>query len=212
MKTSAISSTLTSLCAIVFAFSVHCKALAENGEEAPAATYSEAFDNSRAYLTFRYRYEYVDEASFADKAKASTLQTRFGFETGEYKDWKLGLEFNNVTVIGNEQYNSTRNGLTQYPTVADPEGTIVNHLFIDYSPGKSKFILGRQNINRDNQRFIGAVGWRQNEQTFDSLTAGTDALSVWRLDYGYLLLRTAAADGNRTLRATFRSRAFCFAL
>lgn len=185
MNISAPSPILTALCAAFIAFSPPDNAFAGTGDEAPAASFSEAFGNSRAYLSFRYRYEYVDEASFSDKAKASTLQTRFGFETGEYKDWKLGLEFNNITVIGNEQYNSTRNGLTRYPTVPDPEGTILNHLFLDWSPDKSAFTLGRQNINRDNQRFIGAVAWRQNDQTFDALTAGTEGLSDWRFDYGY---------------------------
>lgn len=186
MNIKATSPALAAICAAVLTFSLGCPALAGSGTEVPAAGFSEAFDNSRAYLTFRYRYEYVDEASFSEKSKASTLQTRFGFESGEFRDWKLGLEFNNVTVVGSEQYNSTRNGLTQYPTVADPEGTVVNHVYLDYSPGKSAFVLGRQNINRDNQRFIGAVAWRQNEQTFDAITAGTGAPSDWQLDYGYL--------------------------
>lgn len=186
MKTRAISRILTAIGATVVAVSVNCNALAESDKDAHATSFSEAFGKGKAHLTFRYRYETVDEAAFSEKAGASTLQTRFGFESGEYRDWKLGIEFNNVTAIGNEQYNSTRNGLRQYPVVADPEGTIVNNLFIDYSPGKSSFILGRQNINRDNQRFIGAVAWRQNDQTFDAITAGTGALSDWQLDYGYL--------------------------
>ena len=143
MASSASSVKMAAFFAAALAFSFNCEVLGATGESSPASSYSEAFGKSRAYLTFRYRYEYVDEGSFSEKAKASTLQTRFGFESGEYRDWKLGLEFNNVTIVGNEQYNSTRNGLTQYPTVADPEGTIVNHAFIDYSPGKSNFILGR---------------------------------------------------------------------
>src|SRR3546814_18226061 len=28
--------------------------------------------------------------------------------------------------------------------------------------------VGRQRINLDDQRFVGSVGWRQNEQTFDA--------------------------------------------
>ena len=30
--------------------------------------------------------------------------------------------------------------------------------------------IGRQNIVLDNARFIGNVGWRLNEQTFDALS------------------------------------------
>ena len=34
---------------------------------------------------------------------------------------------------------------------------------------KTLVTFGRQRINLDDQRFVGAVGWRQNEQTFDAV-------------------------------------------
>ena len=151
-----------------------------------ATTLSETVSKGKINLSFRYRFEYVDQAGISDKAEASTLRTRLGLETAEYKNFKLLLEFNNVTVIGSERYNSTRNGKTEFPVVADPDGTVVNQAYLSYSPKDTRLALGRQRINLDNQRFIGAVGWRQNEQTYDSFTLGNLSLPDLRLFYGYI--------------------------
>lgn len=172
--------------AVAFAILWTCNAIADSASGDQVASFSDAISKGKAALSFRYRYEHVDQDGNDENARASTLRTRLGLESAGYRDWKFGLEFNNVTVIGSERYNSTRNGLGQYPVVADPDGTVVNRVYVDFSPGKSALVLGRQHINRNNQRFIGAVAWRQNEQTYDAFTAGTGELNNWQLDYGYI--------------------------
>ena len=69
-------------------------------------------------------------------------------------------------MVGNERYNSTINGLTQHPVVADPASTEINQSYLSYK-GLADTILkyGRPVIIYDNHRFVGNVGWRQNEQT-----------------------------------------------
>jgi hypothetical protein len=178
--------TYSVLAAEAFAILWTCNAIADSGSGDQVTSFSDAISKGKATLSFRYRYERVDQDGIEENARASTLRTRLGLESAGYRDWKFGLEFNNVTVIGSERYNSTRNGLIQYPVVADPDGTVVNRVYMVFSPGKSALVLGTQHINRDNQRFIGAVAWRQNEQTFDAFTAGTGELSSWQLDYGYI--------------------------
>ena len=42
---------------------------------------------------------------------------------------------------------------------------------IDYSAGKTALHLGRSQVNLDNQRFIGTVGWRQVERSYDTVYA-----------------------------------------
>ena len=54
--------------------------------------------------------------------------------------------------------------------IPDPEGTDVNQYFLSYKIGKSQAKYGRNRIILDNQRFVGGVGFRQNEQTYDSFT------------------------------------------
>jgi hypothetical protein len=71
--------------------------------------------------------------------------------------------------------------------VADPEGSEWNQAGVGWDSGKGTVLIaGRQRINLDNQRFIGAVGWRQNEQTFDAFTATHTFSPKTTLRYAYL--------------------------
>ena len=60
-----------------------------------------------------------------------------------------------------------------YPVVADPEAYEFNRFQLTNTslPGTT-LTLGRQRIGLDDQRFVGGVAWRQNEQTFDALAHG----------------------------------------
>ncbi len=125
-------------------------------------------------LSFRYRYEYVDQDGISDEAKASTMRSRLSLQSGTYRNFDFFVEVDDVQEVGVDQFNSGAGNTpdrTQYPVVADPEGTEVNQIYIDYAASKGwTWRLGRQRINLDNQRFVGGVGWRQNEQTFDALS------------------------------------------
>jgi len=56
----------------------------------------------------RYRFEYVEEDAFEDDSYASTLRTALGYETASYEGFSAGVEFQDVSVIGNpDAYNST---------------------------------------------------------------------------------------------------------
>jgi hypothetical protein len=83
-------------------------------------------------------------------------------------------------------YNSTLNGRTQYPVVADPgDIAAVNRFaFSNKSLAKTALTLGRQRIVLDDHRFVGNVGWRQHEQTYDALRA-VRAGSAIKLDLTY---------------------------
>ena len=115
----------------------------------------------------RLRWENVDQKGTAQNADAVTFRARVGAElaTG---DWRLLGEMESTTPIV-EHYFSGLNGKTQYPLVADPTNLELNRLQLQYR-GLAKTIVtvGRQRINIDDQRFVGSVGWRQNEQTFDA--------------------------------------------
>lgn len=134
-----------------------------------AASMAEAISGGEPQLQFRYRIESVDQDGFADAALASTLKTRLGYKTAPYNGLTLVLEIDDVSYLGDDDFNNTRNKNMIYPTVADPSGTDINQAFARWDAGAYTFGIGRQRINRDNQRFIGGVGWRQNEQTYDAL-------------------------------------------
>ena len=138
-------------------------------------------------LTFRYRYELVDQNSFARDAHASTLRTRLAYRSPNFCNFGFLIEFDDVRSVDNDLYNSTRNGNTNWPVVADPEGTELNQALILYSGIENTVIrAGRQRITLDNHRFIGDVGWRQNDQTYDSLLLTNKSLPKITIEYAYI--------------------------
>jgi len=139
---------------------------------APQATFAagslaSAFSEGKASLNMRYRYEGVDDGSAStDDASAHTLRSRLGFTTGSYKDFKAHADFELINTGGD--FNSGSNGAADYAKVVDPKSEELNQLFLSYAGlSNTELKIGRQRIILDNARFVGNVGWRQNEQTFD---------------------------------------------
>ncbi|MFT4799470.1 MAG: hypothetical protein ACJAYE_002771 [Candidatus Azotimanducaceae bacterium] len=143
------------------------------------------FTDGKAALNFRYRYEDVGQDGIAENASASTLRSRLTWMSNESDGFSLGFEADYVSVIGSEDYNSTVNGNTQFPVVADPEGFDLNRAFVAYKGDGLMVDFGRQRILHGTQRFVGGVGWRQNEQTYDALRV-RPAVGDWSIDYSYV--------------------------
>lgn len=121
----------------------------------------------------RLRWENVDQDGVAKDADAVTLRARMGAEVST-DEWRLLGEVESTIPLV-ERYFSGLNGETQYPLVADPANFELNRLQLQYKGIKNATVtIGRQRINIEDQRFVGAAGWRQNEQTFDAA----------RLEYG----------------------------
>jgi hypothetical protein len=140
----------------------------------PAIATDGWFDESTTSLSLRYRIEHVDQDAFDEDATASTLRTRLTFQSGRWHAASFLLEADDVRTIGWDNFNAgggNTPGRTRFPVVADPTGTEINQAYIDLAtPNEIKVRFGRQRIVLDNQRFIGAVGWRQNEQTYDAVS------------------------------------------
>ncbi len=136
---------------------------------------AEAITEGKAQVTLRYRYEFVDQEGFSKNANASTLRTRLNYRTSRWNGFSVFLEAENISHIIVDDFNSGAGtsppGKSIYPVVADPNGTEVNQAYLDYNFNKDSFLRGgRQRILLDNQRFVGGVGWRQNEQTYDAVS------------------------------------------
>jgi len=153
-----------------------------------------AFESGSFDLNFRYRYEFVDQdfpRSSTDPvmrdANASTLRTRLVYKSGEFRKVFLTINVDDVRPVFADNFNDTRNGKTQYPVVADPKGTDLNLASLTFTGLEDgTIVVGRQRINRENQRFIGGVGWRQNEQTFDSASIEYAINDDFKVFYGYI--------------------------
>jgi hypothetical protein len=137
-----------------------------------AETFGEALSEGKGTVDLRARYESVEQGGFVSTAEALTSRLRVGFQTAPLKGTAFlaeGVVINDLV----EDYNSTTNGNTQYPVVADPADfeAINRFALINKSLERTTLTFGRQRITLDDHRFVGNVGWRQHEQTFDGLRA-----------------------------------------
>lgn len=158
-----------------------------------------AISDGKLNINVRYRFEFVDQSGVSKDAKAHTVRTRLGYETADFYNFRLGVEVENVFGIGRQRYNSTTNGMSSYPVVADPDNTEANQYYIaNSSLPETTIKLGRQRMIMDNHRFVGTVGFRQNEQTFDSarITSGYIPDVTATYAYVYLVNRIFGEDSS----------------
>ena len=149
-----------------------------------------AITSGKVTIAGRYRFERVDQDNALEDADASTLRLRLNYRTGQWNGWSAFAEFDHVFHLLFDDFNSDKGtslNREQYSVVADPKGSDLNQMYFDYSTNDDwKFRFGRQRILLDNQRFVGGVGWRQNEQTYDAFTLNSKTFSKTALSYSYL--------------------------
>lgn len=133
--------------------------------EAPAVTsFGEALAQGEATLGFRARTELVDVDG--NDVDLTSLQTRLTYSSAAYQGFSTLIEMDDVTHITDFEGG-----------IGDPEGTEVNQAYLAYTTGATTFKYGRQRILLDNQRFVGGVGFRQNEQTYDGFSASNTSIA-----------------------------------
>jgi Alginate export len=134
----------------------------------------------------RLRIEGVSQAATPAlrDASAITARVRAGVEAST-KTWSVLVEGEGTLAL-DENYNSFLNGRTAFAAVADPQNIELNRAQIQYR-GLPKTIVtvGRQRINLDDQRFVGAAAWRQNEQTFDAVRVEWSGVKNLKVDLTY---------------------------
>jgi hypothetical protein len=145
-----------------------------------------AIGETKPIVDARMRLETVDQVPFTDAANSVTMRLRLGFETG--KAWGTSLLVEGEAVVPLlDDYNSTTNGNTGFPVVADPESYELNRLqLVNTLLPDTTVTLGRQRVILDDHRFVGNVGWRQNEQTFDAVRLVNRSIPGVVVDLGYV--------------------------
>jgi hypothetical protein len=97
----------------------------------------------------------------------------------------------NVTELDGNDYPTSK-GLKNtgnFPgktIIADPVGTEINQAYLSYTRGNTTSKYGRQRILLDNQRFVGGVGFRQNEQTYDGFSITHKCKSNTKVFYAHI--------------------------
>jgi len=123
-----------------------------------------------------------------DTANAVTTRLRLGLLSPVFHGLQGYAEYQGVYAM-DSNYNSLRNDKREYSVVADPYENELDQLWISYTGIRDTVIKGgRQVIQMDDQRFIGNVGWRQLQQTFDSvlITHNNQQLFGLTINAGYI--------------------------
>ena len=121
----------------------------------------------------------------------------------------IGLSFlveSEATLGIINDYNDTNagNGIEPFSVVADPENIELNRIQLQFAKkDKGSITVGRQRINIDDQRFVGSVGWRQNEQTFDAVSASVTALKPLTLEATYAISQRTIFGADAGTREAF---------
>lgn len=166
-------------------------------------------------LTFdlRARMEYgsLDNPAL-DRATAFTLRERIGLATREWLGLSAVVEGEFTQAIG-DAYDAAptpyatqsvspnpRNPRTQ---IHDPESNELNQAFLQFQHSGFTVRAGRQRLILDNAAFVGNVGWRQNEQTYDALDLKYTAIDDLSLHYTYAnrANRIFGSDATNSLRS-----------
>lgn len=148
-------------------------------------------------LDARLRYETVDQGAL--EADAITFRLRAGAEATLGKFSILAEEEGTAALVND--YNAFPFAIAdeqrrpQYASVSDPENIELNRLQLQYKSKDAGITIGRQRINLDDQRWVGSVGWRQNEQTFDAVR-GEAKLGPVAVDLTYALSQRTIFGGD----------------
>ncbi len=180
-------------------------AAGEAGEATAAdATVMDAVRAGRPILEVRSRYEHWDQTktrTLTENGQALSVRARYGWETGAWNNVKGLVDIETVRWLGPRRFAITNNGgpplngadKVRYPAINDPEVTELNRLQLTWTPSKAaQLTVGRQRIQLDDQRFVGAAPWRMDEQTFDAVRADVSR-GRFKATYAYV------TKVNRTL-------------
>jgi len=140
-------------------------------------------------MDIRYRFENANtENTPKETANADTIRLRLGYLTPKFAGFQVYAEYETNQDVFTNNYNSKRNGKTQYDVIADPQQHELNRFWFTYTGlADTEIKVGRQRIKIDNDRFIGNVGWRQMEQTYDAVTVTNTSLPNTTVKAGYII-------------------------
>jgi len=172
------------------------------GDIAPAEAIIEESTNIGIFnnVTFngelRPRYEFADD-DVNDEANAFTTRFALSVKTG-----LAGIEglsaFGQIMAVTNFGYDEYAPEQSGYALIADPQNSRITQAYLDYKIGDTSMRIGRQMINLDDQRFIGAVGWRQMPQTFMGYTLNNSSIEKLDLMATYVTDRYGVTDALTT--------------
>lgn len=134
----------------------------------------------------RARYEFAEAAATGAASEALTIRIRPSLEFTASPQFTILGEVEAIATLLPDRRNGFLNP-ARGPAIADAQTLELNRLQIEWAPSAAiGLTLGRQRISLDDERFIGTVDFRQNQQTYDALTAALQLPGKAVLQAGYI--------------------------
>ena len=142
----------------------------------------------------RTRYENADVVDNGVSA-GNALTTRFDLSGKADVAGIEGLStFGQMMAVSNFGFNNYAPENSSYDLVADPANARITQAYLDYKIGATLLRIGRQMVNLDDQRFVGAVDWRQMPQTFLAYTLVDKSIENFTFTGAYVTKRYGVTD------------------
>lgn len=214
MSPSPCETTLRSIGRALSAVAVFvCVAEVRGASETPpaAGTLAEALTGGKLTFSLRPRYEYAEQDGKQKDANAFTNRTLLGWRTLPFHGFSVYAEGIDVLHVGNRLFNDTPVASPVYPTVADPEASDVNQLYVDYTGiPDTRIRVGRMSLKLDNTRFVGNVEFRQLMQVFNGAMIENRSIANVELNAAHFERIRNVFDQQRQTRIDLLRAAWTF--
>jgi hypothetical protein len=131
----------------------------------------------------RLRYETVDQGGLSDDAEALTIRVRSGIQASSGPLTAI-VEMQGTLALVGDYYDGLHGAATR-PLVADPQDIALYRAQLQYRTKAIALTLGRQRIALDDERFVGAVPFRDNGQSFDAARVEWTGVKGLKADVTY---------------------------
>ena len=139
----------------------------------------------------RLRHEHVAQDGLPDRSDAVTARIRAGGQVSEGPWSALAEAQGNLAIVG-DYYDGLHGSAALRPAINDPQNIALYRAQLQYRTAPLTVTAGRQRIQLDDERFVGAAAIRNNGQTFDAVRAEVVPVKGIKADVTY-------AWGERTI-------------
>ena len=139
-------------------------------------------NNGAVKADINYRWENVNQDKGStipgthppknvETANANTTRVRLGLLSPTVYNFQGYAEYQGLYALQDDYNQGVLVQNTNYSKIQDPQRNELDQLWLSYKGIDDTLVkFGRQRIKYDDDRFIGNVGWRQLEQTYDAVT------------------------------------------
>ncbi|AIT05416.1 hypothetical protein MC45_02250 [Sphingomonas taxi] len=132
----------------------------------------------------RLRHEHVEQDGLPEHADAVTVRVRAGLQARAGHWTALAEAQGNLAIVG-DYYDGLAGPATVRPQISDPQNVALYRAQLQYRSDALTVTAGRQRIQLDDERFVGAAAIRNNGQTFDAVRTELTPVKGVKADVTY---------------------------